>query len=298
MKRIAWKIIKWNTGLLSLYLDVRLAKQHARKPFDIVVIDLLVRLFLRRPHLQAFTTKDRGEYEATASQASYWHGTGRLQYNRKGNVIDVLEYILQSDGLVPFTDIFDVKQGAMDSISVARHRMYARIYGDMHVYRGASLSQRYGSPRFWVYYFIMGTNLHAIRELGLWRPSVRKKQHEQWRRQGKALWTIKVTQNQDGESLGQFFNEGSDIPGNYPILIGLKKFNYHTLPTSAYVARYESRIGSHIPMSAFSHLEVPADKVDEITQLITASGHSSIPVFAFESCEQLQTTKHFSELVG
>jgi hypothetical protein len=216
-----WKLIKWSTGLLSLYLDARLRKQRSRRPLDIVLTDAIMSHLLSRPHLQPFSAQDRRRYIADADQAIYWHGTGRLQHDRSGGTVDVLERLLKQSGLQPFKDIFDVKHGEMVSTSLARQRMYARIYADMHVYGGARLNERYGSPRFWTYYFIMAINLHAIKELGLWSRKARLKQQATWREQGKKLWTIKVTK-QDGESVGQFFNDGSDIPDNYPILIGLK----------------------------------------------------------------------------
>jgi hypothetical protein len=142
----------------------------------------------------------------------------------------------------------------------------------------------------------MAINLHAIAELGLWDPRARRQQEAAWREQGKKLWTVKVTRR-SGQSGGQFFNEGSDIPGNYGVLIGLRQADYHLLQTADYVARYESRIGNPIPLSAFTHLEVPAAKVAEVTALLARHGHGNIPVFALEQCEQLQAQKHFSELV-
>lgn len=292
-----WKLIKWSTGLLSLYLDARLRKRRSRRPLDIVLIDALMRCLLSRPRLKPFSSQDRHRYETTTSKTIYWHGTGKLQHDKNGGTVDVLLRLLRQNGLRPFRDIFDVKHGEMVSTSLARQRMYGRIYADMHVYKGAHLDERYGSPRFWTYYFIMAINLHAIKELGLWSRKARRKQQAVWREQGKKLWTVKVTK-QDGESVGQFFNEGSDIPDNYPILIGLKQADYHILETAAYVARYESRIGSAIPINSFTHLEVPASKVAEVTELLKKHGYNNLPVFAFEQCEQLHSERHFSALVG
>lgn len=185
----------------------------------------------------------------------------------------------------------------MVSTSVARQRMYARIYADMHVHGGVHLTERFGRPRFWAYYFIMAVNLHAIKELGLWNRKARKKQQAIWREQGKKLWIVKVTKEQE-ESAGQFFDKGSDIPGNYPILIGISKGDYHFLKTAAYVARYESRIGSALPVDSFTHVEVPSSKIAEVTALLKKHGHGNVPVFAFEQCEQLHADKPFSVLVS
>ena len=298
MQNYKSRIIKWCAGLLSLYLDARLRKRRKRRPLDIVLIDGIMRSLLPQPDLKPFPAQSRHRYESSLSEVIYWHGTGRLQHDKNGGMVDVLELLLKQRGLRPFRDVFDIKQGVMVSTSVARQRMYARIYGDMHVYNGAKPKERYGSPRFWAYYFIMAINLHAIKELGLWSRKARKKQQAIWREQGKKLWTVKVTKNQDGESVGRFFDEGSDISGNYPLLIGLKRSDYSLLKTAAYVARYESRIGSPIPISAFTHLEAPASKVTEITELLKKHGYNDLPVFAFENCEQFHAERHFSNLVS
>jgi hypothetical protein len=296
MNKLKWRCIKWFTGLTSLYIDWRLTKPKRRRPLDIVLIDCLMALLMTKPELEAFSGKDLDSYNKAVSQAAYWHGTGRLHYAADNKLIDVFEKIIKEGGIQPFKDVFDIKQGNMTSISVARQRMYARIYADMHEYKGADLKKRFGSPRFWAYYFIMAINLHAIKEMGLWNPKALKKQQAEWRQQGEDIWTIKVIKR-SGRPTGQFFNTGSDIKANYPIIIGIKNGKYKQLETAAYVAHYESRIGSTIPVSAFSHLEVPETKIEEVKRLLTKYGHSKLPVFAFESSERTQADKHFSELV-
>lgn len=292
-----WSAIKWITGLLSLYLDARLRKQRKHRPIDILAIDTIMGWIVSKPRVKIMSEHDKSVYDTVAKQAFYWHGTGRLQYQKDGSVIDILQKILQQDGLRPFNDVFDVKHGGMVSISLARQRMYARIYADMHAYKGVKLTQRYGSPRFWAYYFIMAINLHAIKELGLWSRKSRREQEAVWRAQGKKLWTVKVTKK-DGESVGLFFNLGSDIHGNYPILIGLKNAYYDILATSDYVARYECRVGSVIPISYITHIEAPYSKLDEVNTLLDKFGQTDIPVFAIEQCELIFSDKNFSALVG
>jgi hypothetical protein len=292
-----WKFIKWGTGLLSLYLDARLRKRRKSRPLDIVIIDALMNRCLTKPSARPFSSTDRDRYLKATNRTIYWHGTGRLQHGKQDDPVDVLVRMLKQQGLRPFRDVFDVKQGEMVSTSVARQRMYARIYADMHAHKGADLRKLYGSPRFWAYYFIMAINLHAIKELGLWSRKARNKQQAIWREQGQKLWTVKVTKK-DGSSVGKFFNDGSDIAGNYPIIIGLKQAKYHLLKTAAYVGRYESRIGSSIPIEAFTHLEIPASKTAEVTLLLKKYGYKDLPVFAIEQCEKLHAQKNFSELVA
>ncbi len=293
-----WNLIKWWIGFLSLYLSARLRKPRLRRPFDVVLIDALMRRFLRRPKLQPFSSEERIRYESIINKAAYWHGTGRLQHGKNGVIVDILQVLVEENGLRPFKDLFDVMQGEMESTSVARTRMYARIYGDMHVLGGAPLKERYGSPRFWSYYFIIASFLHALGELGLWQPWKGSAQKKKWYEQGKQTWITKVTKRQEGGSMGLFFNTGSDIPNNYPILIGIKQSDHHILETAGYVARYENRVGSSIPLSAFTHLEVPAIRIHEVTQLLKKYGQEDMPVFAFEQCEVWWSQQHFSKLVS
>jgi hypothetical protein len=296
MSQRKWKLIKWGTVPLSLYLDWRLRKPKRRRAPDIVMIDFVMSRAIPLTSLEPFSEKERQRYIDATSRTIYWHGTGRLQYDRQGGTVDVLEQMLKRGGVQPFKDVFDIKHGEMFSISVARQRMYARIYADMHVHGGANLRERYGRPRFWMYYFIMAVNLHATRELGLWNPKTRRTQHAAWRKQGKEVWAAKVHQN-PSESAGKFFDNGSDIAGNYPILIGIKRADHTFLKTADYVARYESRIGSNVPVEAFTHLEVPKAKLVEVQKLLKKYGYTDTPAFAFEQCEQLQASRLFSELV-
>ncbi len=297
ISKFKWSLVKWSAGFLSLYLSARLRKERNRRSIDVVLVDALMRGFLQQPDVHPFSLEERAQYESIIGKTAYWHGTGRLQHDSSGGMADVLQLFAEQKGLRPVKDIFDVTQGEMVSTSITKGRMYARIYADMHAYKGVSSNERYGSPRFWAYYFLMGSFLHAVGELKLWHSGTRKAQEKMWREQGKKLWTVKVTK-QDGDSVGEFFNTGSDISGNYPILIGLERGGYQVLETAAYVARYENRIGSTIPINAFTHLEVPAVRVVEVTELLRKYGHHDLPVFAFEQCENWWAQQSFSKMVG
>lgn len=294
-QRIKHRLLRWGAGLLSLYISGRLRKR-SRYPIDIRLTDIFMSLILRQPHLQSFSPEERTHYELVTRKTAYWHGTGRLQHGENGGVVDVLHLLTEQNGLKPFKDLFDVKQGEMVSTSLTRGRMYARIYADMHAYGGVSLNKRYGSPRFWAYYFLMGSFLHAIRELKLWRSEVRRTQRKMWVEQGKKLWTVKVTRRQDSNSVGEFFNTGSDIQNNYPILIGISSGDYNFLETAKYVACYESRAGNAIPMNTFTHLEVPAAKVVEVSEFLQRHGYDDLPVFPFEQCEKWWAQQPFSRI--
>jgi hypothetical protein len=295
--KFKWEFIKWAVGILSLYLDWRLRKRHVWRALDIIVIDMVMAACIPKPQLEPFKLNDKTGYAQTLKDVAYWHGTGRYQYGKDGKTSDILAAILKQGGTRPLVDLFDMKHGKMTSTSVALHRMYARVYGDMHEYGGANLSQRYGRPRLWMYYFIMAINLHATREMKLWNSKTRHEQHAAWRKMGREQWCVKVHQN-PVDSVGDFFDIGSDIKGNYPILFGLKQSSYNFLKTADYVARYECRIGNSIQVEDFTHLEVPANKVQEVKRLLKKYGYVNLPVFALEACEEYCSHQHFSNLVS
>src|SRR5688572_22763901 len=128
IQRYKWILIRWGIGFLSLYLSRRLRRHRNHRPIDVVLIDTLMHGFLRQPNVQPFSSEDQVRYKSVISKTLYWHGTGRLQHDKNGDVADVLHLLAEQNGLRPFKDIFDVKQGEMESTSVARVRMYARIY--------------------------------------------------------------------------------------------------------------------------------------------------------------------------
>jgi hypothetical protein len=295
LSKLRRKTIKWSLGLLSFYLTRRLRKAHAHRPLDIALIDAIAHVCIVKPRFVHFSQKDNKQYQKTLSRVAYWHGTGKLQY-KDGKVLDVFEEMLSHGGLRPAKDIFDPKMGEMMSISLARQRMYARVYADMHAYNGVRKHDRYGTPIFWAYYFIMASIIQVLREFKVLNPTLYRDQMRQGHDKTSNQWSVKVKTNPD-RSVGVFFNKGSDILGNYPILIGIRDGAYKQLETSEGIQLYESRIGSTIPVSNFTHLEVPTDKIEEITGLLDKH-HLKIPVYPFEQCEQFFSSRRFSELVS
>ncbi len=75
-------------------------------------------------------TDKKKELQDIQKNTQYWHGTGRYQY-RDGKKVDILKSIVNSGGLMPHVDDIDLV-GKMNSISMAKSRIYARAYADMH----------------------------------------------------------------------------------------------------------------------------------------------------------------------
>jgi len=64
-------------------------------------------------------------------QTSYWHGTGRYQH-QGGEDVDVLGAVLNNAALNPPVDPYTTESDPSETVSLARTRLYARAYADIH----------------------------------------------------------------------------------------------------------------------------------------------------------------------
>jgi len=234
-------------------------------------------------HLSAETHK---QISKTMEQTNYWHGTGRYQY-RDGKVADVLEYIASHRELQPSLDPFEVS-GQMQSLSLARVRIYARAYADLH--RNTAIpAERYGTSAFWSAAFLADYALEAARSEGGLRQVMKRLQQN-----GKDEWHAKV--NQRPLSVFSTFAAGSDIPGNYPILFGVHTVS--ELPTSPAIAIHEVRTGEPVKLdSQVTHVEVPRAYIEETEKVL--AGHAiALPVYALEDFEQYAAMLPTSRLMS
>jgi len=219
-------------------------------------------------------------------QTMFWHGTGRYQY-RDGKVIDVLDYIATHRKLQPGPDPFEVS-GPMHSLSLARARIYARAYADLH--RNPDMpAERYGTSAFWSVVFLADYAVEAASEEGGLKRVIKRLQQS-----GKDEWHAKV--NQQPLSVFSTFAVGSDIPGNYPIIFGVSSIT--PLPTSHAIALHEIRSGDPVQLdSQITHLEVPHAHITETNEVL--SRHAIIlPVYALEDFERYAATLPISRLMN
>lgn len=219
-------------------------------------------------------------------QTDYWHGTGRYQY-RNGKVVDILDYIARHKELQPGSDPFEVS-GHMKSLSLARSRIYARTYADLH--RDAALPlDRYGTSAFWSVVFLADYVLEAARDEGGLRQVIKRLE-----RNGKDEWHAKV--NRQPLSVFATFATGSDIAGNYPIIFGVH--DVETLPTSRAIAIHEVRSGDAVKLDRqVTHLEAPRINIKE-TEEILAKHAVDIPVYVIEDFERYAATLPASRLMS
>lgn len=228
--------------------------------------------------------------ERASKQTEYWHGTGRYQY-RDGEVIDVLKGMIEQGGLLPHRDDIDLV-GAMDSVSLARSRTYARAYADMH--ENGERGKRNGSALLWAAAFIGPLALEIAKEGKVWRSENRQRIKEHFSASNSAKWHEKVRQEPTG-TLG-IFARGSDIQGNYPILFGIKEGTVTPAKTSESVAVHEVRSTEPICFSNLTHIEVPEIRVLETQAMLKEAGYE-VPVMAIEDFEAYASHRSFAEQV-
>lgn len=233
-------------------------------------------------------------YKNIAGHVELWHGTGRFQYVH-GNIVDVLQTIIDSGMLQPKNDVYSiiVSGEEMTSVSATRLRIIARSYADTHGY-GIHEQNRYGSSLWWAAYYYNLCHLEIVTKHGValaknWSKFNRKSTDAH----GERTWGKKV--HTKAKSVWDSFGLGSDIPGNYPIIFGIKEsVTTAELPKS--MKKWEVRITSPVKFSDVSHIEVPEAKIKETERLLRAND-LTIPVFSIEVAEFLSSQKSLAELL-
>ena len=247
--------------------------------------------------LRQFSSSEMSEYQKLTKSTQFWHGTGRWQHGEHGTV-DVLKSFCDTAGLKPARDVYAVFGGSdqhiIHSISLCRSRMVARSYADMHGL-GWKEKNRHGDALTWTayYYSLFYTRLftvNGIKMLRRWK-TWRSLSHDEY---GDNTWGKKV--NKQARDVWDVFCLGSDISGNYPILIGVRSLDSQ-LKLEKPMSHYEVRADKRIGVANISHIEVPRDKQDEMRELLLSCG-IDIPVTSIELGEYVSTQKRFTELLG
>jgi hypothetical protein len=244
--------------------------------------------------LLAFDKPALDAYRTVAATAQLWHGTGRFQYD-SGATVDIFKQIIEQGSLRPASDHYTTLLGGkeMMSISTTPLRIVARAYADMHGL-GEREPHRYGSSMFWASYYYS----FFYAELFLLHSFVIAKNYRAWNRStatpsGERAWGKKV--NQQASHVWDVFGSGSDIAGNYPILLGIAKYRgVAKLPPI--MAKAEVRLTAPVTINDLSHLEVPASQVAVVSQLLRAHGFVT-PVFPIELGERVAADHSIAELL-
>ena len=245
----------------------------------------------------SFDNSEIREYQKITKDTQLWHGTGRWQYG-KDSIVDVMKGFCDIAGLKPSRDVYAVFGGSdqhiVHSISLCRSRMVARSYADMHGL-GWKEKNRYGDALTWTsyYYSLFYARLftvNGVKVLRRWK-TWRTLSHDE---NGDNTWGKKV--NKQARDVWDIFCLGSDISGNYPILIGVRSLDSQ-LKLEKPMSHYEVRADKRIGVANISHIEVPRDKQDEMRELLLSCG-IDIPVTSIELGEYVSVQKRFTELLG
>jgi hypothetical protein len=210
----------------------------------------------------------------------------------------VLESILTDGYLAAHKDVWIKVRGEfVKTISLAPSRMHARLYAHIHLYEGVWLKYVFGGTKFWMGFFI----LLGLRELRYWRKRNKTgltynlrpgrellRQARAWGSAIRNLDTMRVL------PLWRAYDLRSDIPGNHPILFGIKKSATRQGKGVPVFSKIEVRIQDSLPLSQVSHIEVPLEHVAATAQLLEENG-VTLPVIPLEFgelyCSQLPLTK-------
>ena len=176
--------------------------------------------------LLSFDNSDIKEYQKLTKDTQLWHGTGRWQHG-KDSIVDVMKSFCDIAGLKPSRDVYAVFGGSdrhiVHSVSLCRSRMVARSYADIHGL-GWKEKNRYGDALTWTsyYYSLFYARLftvNGVKMLRRWK-TWRTLSHDE---NGDNTWGKKV--NKQARDVWDVFCLGSDISGNYPILIGVRSLD-------------------------------------------------------------------------
>lgn len=250
---------------------------------------------LNKAPLKTYPEREAIKYKEVLQETKLWHGTGRYQHN-SNRTVDVLSQIITSGGLKAVPDSYAVLLGGEDMVSVSATtiRIVARCYADMHG-KGELEADRYGSSMWWLSYYCVPFFAQVFTKNAVTMARNYKKWHKATSDiQGERTWGKKV--NKNARHVWDVFGLGSDIPGNYPILVGIKgQVDTATLPGA--IARTEVRFTHLVSMDDFTHLEVPEEKVSEIKALL-ARAKLSISVFPIELGEYVASKQSIAKLLS
>lgn len=223
-------------------------------------------------------------YKSTA----YWHGTGRFQRHGSEQV-DVLAAIIKNKAITPSLDPFDPELGLARTTSLSVPRLYARAYADMHSDRAGQLN-RFVSAQAAANFYIIRPTLRYMLNQSRAHPDGLTAGIKELRATSNAnqkampqSWKSKVTSQP--VSTMKVFSAGSDILGNYPILFGIDEDIKPIETSSAIRETREVRTADPITLDHLTHVEVPREKVEEVSELFR-NNQVTAPVIPIEDMEQ------------
>lgn len=221
--------------------------------------------------------------EQLYAQARFWHGTGRYLHHRIEGITDVLVGVINEGGLVTHKDIADFTQGQVNTISLAKNRMYARFYANTKQQRGHEFQFSFGSSRRWARHFLLPTFAQWFKDFYKHDQALTdKRAYFAEMVQASKRWVAK----HDGgfnqpTSFRKFVQVRSDIEGNHAMLFGIRGRSVVPAPAGPSINIFEVRSLSGIPWDDLTHIEVPAENLQADAEILLRYG-ISVPLIPIE----------------
>ena len=221
--------------------------------------------------------------------ATYWHGTGRYHYHYSGNskyegvddktLLDVLDSIIESNGLIPrFDPWIKVSGHTQESISVTPFRMYARVYAGFHQYEKNQFQYEYGTPKYW-FYFLGILQLLEQKPVRNIKNALKMKYTKSFVKYSQTwMHTLRSDLNEKPLNPSKLYLLRSDIQDNYAILIGIKKEAVVPIHFDSIIERFETRTEKIIPLNDITHIEVPLRNVKETEEFLKTKNISLLVI--------------------
>ena len=216
--------------------------------------------------LPNFSESELREYENSIRNINFWHGTGGFEYDYNGKIIPIFESILKNGIKVHQDDYLVIysKKLSMKSISLVDKRIIARCYADNHNFKSPK-TFRFGNSIFWIvrHYtkmYILAYTILAPRSLV---------NILSWRKKNKInsskSWSGKV--NKSCQNTWESFEKYSDIKGNFPVILGIKKLR-KTAKLPKIFSETEVRSLKDITFKDIIHIEIPLERYNELSNEI------------------------------
>ena len=283
-------------------------------------------IFLGDPEIRKQFESQCAGIKKLLGQSAYFHGTGAFHYKNLGaskydGTTDEINDSLRSfltNGIVPQFDLFNEEwTKAGRSISLTKLPIYARIYASLYLNENEKLDYEYGSRAFWWRLLLTRMVVQGVTDPDLMTkafmdrakrifnpkgcPDIvqrKKRKHQQSR-----AWTSGFRKDdQAADSPLHVFRTmetgKSDIPGNFPVIIGMRSEGVLLLPIKyEAVKSYEYRTDRVIDPANFTHLQVPINKVEEVRKRVKELG-LQIPVVPIEFVEIINSDTSIKQLTA
>lgn len=241
--------------------------------------------------------------EKIYGEVGYWHGTGRYQYAHSNVtryesldtdiITDLLESIIQEGGLRLHDEPWFRKIITVPTISLSPFRMYAKLYAGLYLYDKDTLAYQFGTIKIWFRIFLRAQVLNKnFLKFLLTKGFFQLARISTF--QNAKLWVRSIRKDGKNANLWHGHLIRSDIPGNYPILIGVKK-NIKLMHFNPGMERLEAKTNTPIHFENMTHIEVPLARIED-TRTLLKKKNVQLPVIPLEYGELYCAGKSLSTL--